>query len=53
MKDLLMTIQELVYDAIEAGAKTDQCIYAYVNQYVKVDLDTIKSITTEFDNEWM
>ena len=53
MKDLLMNIQELVYDAIEAGAKTDQCVYAYVNQYVIVDLDTIKAITAEFANEWM
>ena len=53
MKDLLMTIEELVYDAIEAGAKTDEDIFAYVNQYVPVELEMIQNITMNYTNEWM
>ena len=56
MKDFYMTVQELVYDAIENGAKTDEEVYGYVLGFVKpemIDLATIKEITAEFANEWM
>jgi hypothetical protein len=56
MKDFMMTVEELVFDAIEAGAKTDQDVYAYVTMRTgrdAVTLETIKCITEKFANEWM
>ena len=53
MKDLLMTIEELVYDAIEAGAKTDEDVLAWVNMYVPAELETIQDITEKYVGEWM
>jgi hypothetical protein len=56
MKDFLMTVEELVYDAIEAGAKTDEDVYAFVTMRTGrevVTLETIKQITKKFANEWM
>jgi hypothetical protein len=56
MKDFLMTVEELVWDAIEAGAKTDEDVYAFVTMRTGrevVTLETIKQITKKFANEWM
>lgn len=56
MKDFLMTVEELVYDAIEAGAKTDEDVYAFVTMKTGKDavtLETIKGITKFFAQEWM
>ena len=46
-------IEELVYDAIEAGAKTDRDVLAYVRGYVDVDLETVQAITAPWVSEWM
>ena len=46
-------IEELVYDAIEAGAKTDGDVLAYVRGFVEVDLETVQTITAPWVNEWM
>ena len=56
MKDFLMIVEELVYDAIEAGAKTDEDVYAFVTMKTGKDavtLETIKDITKFFAQEWM
>ena len=53
MKEYLMIIEDLVYDAIEAGAKTNEDVLAWVNQYYIVDLDLIKDITDRYAEEWM
>lgn len=56
MKDLYIEIQELVWDAIEAGAKTDEDVYGYVLGFVKsefISLETIKEMTKQYANEWM
>jgi hypothetical protein len=56
MKDFLMTVEELVWDAIEAGVKTDEDVYAFVTMRTGrevVTLETIKQITKKFANEWM
>lgn len=56
MKELLMDVQELVYDAIEAGAKTNEDVYVYVNMRMTgaaVSLELIKEITDQYAQEWM
>lgn len=53
MKDLIMVVEDLVYDAIEAGAKTNEDVLAYVNQYVPADLELVKEITDRYIEEWM
>lgn len=53
MKDFLMEIQELVWDALEAGAKTDDEVYSYVLGFVKpeyVSLETVQAITKQYAN---
>lgn len=48
MKDYLMNIEELVWEAIDLGFQTDEEIYAYVSMTDdRVDLDTIQTITRE------
>jgi hypothetical protein len=56
MQDFLDTVEVLVWDAIEAGAKTDEDVYAFVTMRTgrdAVTLETIKGITEKFANEWM
>lgn len=48
MKEYLMDIEELVWEAIELGFQTDEEIYAYVSMTDdRVSLDTIETITRE------
>lgn len=43
MKDFLMTVEELIYDALELGFRTDEEIYSYVYMYEnRVDFVTVK-----------
>lgn len=56
MQDFMDTVEVLVWDAIEAGAKTDEDVYAFVTTRTgreAVTLETIKGITEKFANEWM
>ena len=56
MKDFLMKIEEMVWDAIEAGAKTNEDVYAFVLTRVPreyVTLEYIENITKGIENEWM
>lgn len=47
MKDYLMTLEELAWDAIEAGASTDEEICAYMRNWYPVELETVKEITRQ------
>lgn len=48
MKEFLMDIEELAWEAIELGFQTDEEIYAYVSMTdSRVSLDTIRTITSE------
>lgn len=48
MKDFLMDIEGLIWEAIELGFQTDDEIYAYVSMTDdRVSLDTIETITRE------
>lgn len=47
MKDHLMTLEELAWDAIEAGAQTDEEIYAYMSNWVNVDFGTVEALTRQ------
>lgn len=43
MKDFLMTVEELIYDALELGFRTDEEIYSYVYMYEdRVQFVTVK-----------
>ena len=53
MKDYLMTVEALVVDAIEAGAKTDEDVLDWVNMYVPAELETIQDITEKYVGKWM
>lgn len=46
MKDFLMDIETLVWEAIELGFQTDEEIYSYVYMSERrADLETVKEIT--------
>lgn len=46
MKDYLMTLEELVWEAIEIGFQTDEEIYSYVYMSDRrADAETVKEIT--------
>lgn len=59
MTEFYMDVEETVYSAIEAGAKTDEDVLIYVldmygSEYEDLlDLDVIKNITESFVGEWM
>lgn len=48
MKEFLMDIEELAWEAIELGFQTDEEIYAYVSMTDdRVSFETIQAITRE------
>lgn len=47
MKDYLMRLEELAWDAIEQGANSDEEIYAYISNWFPVDLETVKQVTRQ------
>lgn len=52
MKELLMSIEESVYEAMERGAKTKEDIYAYVCANVgNISRDYVYAVVDEAD-EW-
>lgn len=52
MKDWLMSIEELVVEAVELGAKTENEVFSYVNQYDdRVSEETVKEILEVFFGE--
>lgn len=55
MKDYYSALQDLVYDAIEAGAKTDEDVYAFVTTFMNknfITLQNVKDITELFAEDW-
>jgi hypothetical protein len=55
MKDIYSDLQDLVYDAIEAGAKTDEDVYAFVITFMNknfITLQNVKDITELFAEDW-
>lgn len=47
-KDYLMTVENLIWEAIELGFKTEDEIYAYVFMYEdRINLDTVKILLEE------
>ena len=59
MSEFYMDVENVVCDAIEAGAKTNEEVFAYVRkmygrQYRNlIDLETIQNITEKYVPEWM
>ena len=50
-KDYLIGIEELVWEAIELGARDEDSIYAYVYMYEpKVDEKTISNILAKYND---
>jgi hypothetical protein len=50
-KDYLIGIEELVWSAIELGARDEDSIYAYVYQYEpKVDEQTVSNILAKYND---
>jgi len=48
MKDFFLKIENLVWDAVEAGAQSDIEIYAYVRMFDdRVSEETVKNITSQ------
>ena len=49
MKDWLMSVEELVVEAVELGAKTEDQVFSYVYQYDnRVTLETVQEILRIF-----
>lgn len=49
MKDWLASIEELVVEAVELGAKTEDQVFSYVYQYDdRVTLETVQEILRIF-----
>ena len=52
MKDWLASIEELVVEAVDLGAKTEDDVFAYVYQYDdRVAFETVKEILQVFFGE--
>lgn len=47
MKDFLMYLEELAWDAIESGCQTDDEIFAYVSNWVDVRFETVEALTRQ------
>lgn len=47
MKDFLMNLEELAWDAIESGCQTDEEIYAYISNWVEVEFETVEALTRQ------
>ena len=53
MKDFIMDIQELVWNAIEIGARDEDAIYAYVYMHEPMATEEIvHDILVEIQNEY-
>ncbi len=52
MKDWLMSVEELVVEAVDLGAKTENDVFSYVAMYDdRVSMDTVKEILQIFFGE--
>jgi len=52
MKDWLMSVEELVVEAVDLGAKTENDVFSYVAMYDdRVSMDTVKEILQVFFGE--
>lgn len=47
MKDFVMNLEELAWDAIESGCQTDEEIYAYISNWVEVEFETVEALTRQ------
>jgi hypothetical protein len=52
MKDWLMSVEELVVEAVDLGAKTENDVFSYVAMYDdRVSMETVKEILQVFFGE--
>ena len=47
MKDFLMNIEELAWDAVDSGANDDVEIYTYILNWLPVEFQTVKEIVRQ------
>lgn len=47
MKDFLMNLEELAWDAIEDGCQTDEEIFGYMSNWVDVSFETVETLTRQ------
>lgn len=53
MKTYRMKIEEMVWDAIECGAQTDQEIYAFIKMRdSKISFDMVADVTSDIEIDW-
>lgn len=52
VKDWLIDIENMVYEAIEKGATSEDQVYAYVNTHMVADAAYVRDVLEKYNAGW-